>query len=116
MDETERARLAMDLSRQAHPWPSFIGQMVGGFIAVLVLSILFEKLIFQRVMDDPVKGKLGSVIAAWLAAGAIGGFGMADGGPYQWFAFVIYAFPAMGLACLAHRRGVKLRDEADTLD
>ena len=110
MNQTDHARLAMELSRQAHPWPSFIGQMVGGLVIILILSKIWEKVLFQRVMDDPVKGKVGSVIAGWLTAGAIGGFGMADGGPYQWFAFTIYAIPAILVGFYAHWRGVKLRD------
>lgn len=113
MNGTEQARLAMTLSRDAHPWSAFIGQMIGGFIAVLLLSMIWEKLVFQKIMDDPVKGKVWSVVAGWVTAGAIAGFGMANGGPYRWFAFVIYAFPAILLGALAWRRGVKLRDAAD---
>lgn len=111
MNETERARLVMELSRDANPWSFSIGGLIGGLIAVYLVSKLWEKLLFQRVMDDPVKGKLASVFAGWLTASAIAGFGMADGGPYRWFAFVLYGVPAILIAVLAHRSGMKLREQ-----
>jgi len=113
MNETERARIAMDLARDAHPWSFSIGGLVGGLFAVYLMSKLWEKLLFQRVMDDPVAGKLSSVGAGWLTASAIAGFGMADGGPYRWFAFVLYAVPAILIGAFAHRSGMKLREQAD---
>lgn len=88
-----------------------IGTFVGGLLAILMLSIAWEKALFQRVMDDPVNGKLAAVLAAWLTASAIAGFGMANDGPYYWQAFLEYALPALAVGFLAWRRGEKLREE-----
>jgi hypothetical protein len=88
-----------------------VGQFVGGLIAVYLLTLLWEFLLFKRVLDDPVTGKMSSVTAAWLTAGTLGGFGMADGGPYAWQAFLIYLFPALVVGGFAYRRGMKLREE-----
>jgi hypothetical protein len=91
----------------------FIGMLVGGFVIQLLLSVLWERLLFSKIYDDPVKGKLSSVVAAWLTCGTLAGFGMADGGPFAWYAFVIYLLPALLLAVLGYRRGIRLREEAE---
>lgn len=44
--------------------PAIIGMLVGSFLAIIALSMILEFAIFKRVMDDPVKGKVGSVVAA----------------------------------------------------
>ncbi|MES2443473.1 MAG: hypothetical protein V4574_11645 [Pseudomonadota bacterium] len=93
--------------------PVLIGQFVGGLIAIYLLSLLWEFLLFKRVLDDPVKGKLSSVAVAWLTAGTLGGFGFADGGPYAWQAFGIYFVPALIVGGFAYRSGLKLREDAD---
>ena len=42
---------------------ALLGQMVGGVIGVYIMAVLWESLLFKRVMDDPVKGKFTSAIA-----------------------------------------------------
>jgi len=96
-----------------HPVAYSLGSLIGSFIIVSLLSYLWERFLFQKVMDDPVKGKLASVGAAWLTAGVIGGFGFANGGPYAWVAFGFYGVPAAVLAVFAYFRGLKLRSEQD---
>ncbi len=86
-----------------------MGELVGGFAGVLLLSILWEKLATRRLTSDPLYRKLLAVLAAWLTAGAIGGWGFANGGPYRWDAFVIYALPAVLVGALAIYSGLKLR-------
>lgn len=90
-----------------------IGGFVGGLLLITILAIIVEKLIFQRFLDDPVAGKLWSVTVGWLMASTLAGFGMADGGPYYWFAFVVYALPAIPVGLYFHRRGVALREDID---
>lgn len=88
-----------------------LGAFVGGLMGVLLLSLIWEKLLFKRVTDDPLIGKVGSVAAAWLTAGTIGGWGLADGGEYQWRAFGVYFFPALVIGALAVRAGLRSRRE-----
>ncbi|MBA16624.1 MAG: hypothetical protein CMN73_09760 [Sphingomonas sp.] len=90
-----------------------IGSIVGSLIAIYLLAALWEWLLFKRVLDDPLMGKLLSVGAAWLTSGVLGGFGMADRGPYYWPAFLIYAPAAAILALFAYRRGMQLREEIE---
>ena len=90
-----------------------IGGLIGGFLAMYVLSLLWEWALFKRINDDPVTGKLSAVAAAWLSGSALAGFGMANGEPYAWFAFSIYLIPAILVGFLFYRRGMKLRDETE---
>lgn len=90
-----------------------IGSLVGGLILIYLLSKVWEWALFKRVMDEPTSGKLASVVAAWATAGTIGGFGMADGGPYAWWAFAIYLLPALFVGVFAYRAGAKLSVEQD---
>jgi hypothetical protein len=89
---------------------SLLGQLTGGFVAILALAFLWEKLLFQRVLDDPVAGKLSSVIAAWVSAGILAGFGSADGGPFVWSAGLVFLIPALIVAAMAYRRGKAIRE------
>jgi len=88
-----------------------IGTLIGGTIGVYLLYAVWEFVLFKRVMDDPVNGKLGAVVAAYFTASFIAGFGMADGGPFAWYAFALYLIPALIVGALAYQRGSKLRAE-----
>lgn len=93
---------------------SWIGSILGGFLLIYILQMAWEMALFMRVCNDPLKGKIGSVLAAYLTAGTIAGFGMADGGPYAWHAFSndAYWIPALIIGVFAIFRGLKLRAEA----
>jgi hypothetical protein len=91
----------------------FIGGLIGGLIGIYLVASLWEWALFKRIVDDPVVGKVGAVIAGWLTAGTLGGFGMADGGSYAWQAFGIYAIPAMIVGVFFYRRGMKIRADGD---
>jgi len=95
---------------------AYIAFFAGSLMAVFILAWVFEKILFQRIFDDPVKGKTVSVAAAWLVTGTIGGFGFADGGPYFWPAFLAYLPAAIVLGLLAYRRGLRIRKENETAD
>lgn len=88
----------------------FIGQVVGGIIGIFLLYALLEWIIFQRVLDDPVKGKLGATLAAYLVGSTLGGLGGANGGPFYWNAFADYAIPAIIVGFLALWHGKRLRE------
>lgn len=94
-----------------HPIAASVGGFFGGIVAVMIASKVWEKLLFQRVFDDPIKGKLSSVLAGWLTAGIIGGFGYADDGQYAWWAFAFYLFPAILVGVWFYHKGKKLREE-----
>ncbi len=91
---------------------SNIGLLLGSFGAVLVMAWVLEKLLWQRVCDDPLAGKLLSVLSGWLVVSTLAGWGFANGGPYYWGAFIQYAIPTPIVAFLAYRRGMTLRNDA----
>jgi hypothetical protein len=92
-----------------------LGALFGGLIAIYLLAVLWEWALFKRVLDDPLKGTLLSVTAGWLTSGTLAGFGMADGGTFQWAAFLAYAPAALIIGFFAYRRGQSLREHL-TLD
>lgn len=67
-----------------------IGQMVGGTLAVYLLSKLVEWLVIKRVMDDAIKGGFVSVSIGYLLAAVIYGFGETNGGPWVPTGFLLY--------------------------
>lgn len=89
--------------------PAIIGLLVGSFLAVVTLSMILEFAIFKRVMDDPVKGKVGSVLAALVLIEII----------YAWSSHARPIYP-IGAGCyflaavvwgtIAYSRGVKARE------
>ena len=74
-----------------------MGFIVGGLIAISVLM-----LIWRWVLRRWLSGVLLPIVAtaaAFATATLIGGFGLADGGPPQfWLAFVNYLIPAIVVA------------------
>lgn len=96
--------------------PHMIGSLVGGFLITMLLAILTENLVWQRVCDDPLAGKLLSVLSGWLTVGTLAGWGLAEGGPYYWGAFVDSSVPALPVALFAYWRGMKLRAAAAAED
>lgn len=95
---------------------NFLGETLGGMIGIFLLSALVEWAVCKRVFDDPVKGKLTSVLVAFLLASIGAGYGQANGGPYQWGAFADYVTPALIIGCFAYYSGRRLKEkiEADS--
>ncbi len=87
-----------------------IGGLVGGLLLITILALALEWAIFKRLFDDPVKGKLSSVFAAWLLAGLIAGFGMAEGGQFETMAFLVYLLPAIIIGIWFYKKGDDLRE------
>lgn len=87
------------------------GFFIGTVLLIYVLSWAVERLACQRLFDDPLKGKIVSVAGAWLIAGTIAGFGMADGGPFRWIAYPNYLPAALLLGAIGWRRGMQLRHD-----
>lgn len=93
-----------------------IGLLFGGILGLYLLAALWEFLLYKRVMNDPLKGKMLSVVTAWITASGIAGFGFADGELFRWDAFGLYAVPSILLGLLAYHRGQKLRDAMEMDD
>lgn len=96
----------MDISTYA-----LLGQLAGGTFAVFLLYALWEFLLFKRIIDDPVKGKFGAVIAAYLTASLLYGLLGANGRAFNPSGFGFYLFGAAIVGFFAVKRGMRLRDE-----
>ncbi len=87
-----------------------MGELIGGVVGVFILYAVWEFLLFKRVFDDPMKGKMASVIAAYLSASILYGFGSANGGPFNQGGFLVYSLGAFVVAIIAYRRANKIRE------
>jgi len=85
---------------------------VGAVLAIFVLSWMWE-ILFARVMDDPVQGKLASVGAAYLTASLLYGLGITDGRSFNPMGFAYYLAGAIPVALYSVYRGRKVREMAD---
>ncbi len=81
-----------------------VGQIIGGALAVGLLTLLIEWAVVKRVMDNPVAGAVASTVAAYLVAVIVSGFGLADGGGWESAGIVIYAPGAILVGILMWRR------------
>ena len=90
--------------------PVLIGQMTGGLLAVIVLSMLLEAALFRNLFDDPVMGKGFSVFAAWILASIIWGLNSAGWQGINPNGFWIYGIPAVPVLAWYIYRGFKLRN------
>jgi uncharacterized membrane protein len=88
-----------------HSTASTLGSIVGGFINIILLSLIWEKLLLRRLISNNIILNLASVALAWIAAGILGGFGLAVDRTFTWSAFGLYLIPALVVAVLAFFRG-----------
>jgi hypothetical protein len=95
---------------------ALLGAFVGGLFIVYVFQLLWEFALFKRVLDDPVKGKIGSTAAAYVTICIIFGFLTARGGPFVPNGFLIYLPPAIVIGAIGAWRGFVLRGRAERLD
>lgn len=87
-----------------------MGGLIGGIVGVYILQLIWEKLVFMRLADDPLKGKMGSTIAAYISAVTISGFGIANGGPWSPVGFITYLPGLLVVGAYSWNRGSKLRN------
>lgn len=91
-----------------------LGMVIGGVVAVYLLSLLLEWAIFKRVTDNAGIGIPASVAAASILGIIIYGFGSADGGPWNpWPGGVAYIVAGFIVAPLRIRSYHKKRDSFD---
>lgn len=88
-----------------------IGTILGAIFAIFVLRFFWEFVVFKRVMDDPVNGKIASIIAAYLTAAILSGFLRAGDGVFDTQGLYTYFIGAIVVGFFAIRRGFKLRDQ-----
>ncbi|WP_292927476.1 hypothetical protein [Novosphingobium sp. PASSN1] len=93
-----------------------ISSLVGGIVGIYVLQQILEWLIFKRIFNDPLKGKVGSTLAAYFCASIIYGFTTARGGPWRPDGFFLYFLGMLVVGFFATKRGLKLRDTIDSDD
>ena len=86
-----------------HPISSGIGAFVGGVVAILLLSLLYEWLLRSRI-HRLVARHMVAVALAWVTAGLLGGFGFARTGGFTFIAFQIYLLPALLVVLLFYLR------------
>jgi Ca2+/Na+ antiporter len=67
---------------------AFMGEMVGGAIAILLLSFVIESLIFKS--EEPSQRAIKTCGLALIIASVLAGFGKADGGSFVWTAGISY--------------------------
>ena len=64
------------------------GAFIGGMIGAAVFGWVVERFAFR---DLPPTERAGWTIGlAWLLTGTLAGFGLADGGSFQWIAYPVY--------------------------
>jgi hypothetical protein len=98
-----------------HPIASLIGGIVGGIIPIILLAILFEKIAFSMVFDDPVMGKGFSVLTAWIAASTIYGLLSSRGG-FEPRGFLMYGGSAIIVGAFFIHKGFRLREMQEELE
>jgi hypothetical protein len=86
-----------------------IASLIGGTFAVLFAYVILESLIFKRISDDPVAGKLSAVGAAWVVVSIVYGFTTARETGFNPAGFITYLPGAMLVAIYAYRRGLRVR-------
>lgn len=91
-----------------------IGMLVGGVVGMFLLYSIWEFVLFRRIFSDPVKNKFSAAIAAYLTGATFAGLGNADGGSFDWSAYLQYLIPALIVGGLAVRRAIKLRSNMNT--
>ena len=97
---------------------SILVLIIISLVALLVMwawASLLEWLIFQRVFDDPVKGKLTSVAVAWLTTIFSYDWISGNGASFDFAGMKFTAIPAVIVALSGLYRGLKLRRKAKEL-
>jgi hypothetical protein len=92
-----------------------MGQIIGAVLAILLISMALEWVLVSRIMDDPVHGKIVSILSAWIVAGGL----YAYSGHQPGTGFMLYGIGALIVMPFAIWRGLKLRDvpeEGDVVD
>jgi len=87
--------------------------LIGGAILLLVLTIVWDKLLFARFRGDPVLGKLGATGAAWVTCTLLLAWGgRAAGASFARAALVAaiaLLLPAVAVAVVGYRQAKALR-------
>lgn len=83
--------------------------ILGGGCFIALFAMLFEKIIFSNIFDDPVMGKGFSVFVAWLTASAAFGLLTAGFRGFNPGGFLPFLIPAVLVGAWYIRDGFRLR-------
>jgi hypothetical protein len=89
-----------------------IGRFIGALVGVYIFSQIAEWLIFKRVFNDPIKGKVTSVAAIYLLGALSFDYRAGQSGREELSGFIYYLPAALIVGFFAVRRGLKLREQA----
>ena len=89
-----------------------MGALVGGILAVFLLSMFLESMIFERALDSPRKGIPASIATAVLLAIVLYGFGNANGEGWNPFPGAISYVIAGGILYVIEMYRLRKREEA----
>jgi peptidoglycan/LPS O-acetylase OafA/YrhL len=78
-----------------------VGAAVGGLIIVGLIALALSRTAFKS--QRPMMRAALCAGIAWLIASVIAGFGMADGGPYAYWASAYYVIPTLIVFALLAR-------------
>ena len=81
-----------------------------GLLLLTLAAIFWEKLLFSRLLDDPLVGKALSVVAAWLTCGLAVDL-LFGAGSLGWRPFVLWLIPGAPVALWFLYRGYRLRQD-----
>ncbi|WP_395327394.1 hypothetical protein WBP06_10950 [Novosphingobium sp. BL-8H] len=93
-----------------------LASMAGGLLGIYLMQGIWEFVLFKRVLDDPVKGKIGSSIAGYLSTCISYGFTDPDGSSFAASGFLIYLLPGILVGLYEYRRGLRLRDRMTNVE
>lgn len=89
--------------------PYLIGSLVGGMLGVYIMYCLWEWALFKRIANDPMIGKLASVVAAYLTAGILFGFMEHFDGSFEPSGLIVYLPGALITFVIAYRSALRVR-------
>lgn len=84
-----------------------IGTILGSTFAIYVLYAIWEFALFSRIMDDPVKGKTASLMAAFVTANVLT---LLLWGSFSTLGVIGDVIGAAVVGFFGIRRGIILRD------
>ncbi|MCB2086116.1 MAG: hypothetical protein H6920_08920 [Sphingomonadaceae bacterium] len=80
-----------------------------GTLGLVFFYLIWDLAFFSRIEDDPVKGKIGATIAAYLTFSVLTGFLGRGDAAFDPSAFLYALVPAVIVGFFAWRKGMKLR-------
>jgi len=90
--------------------------ILGGGAFIALFAMIFEKVLFSTVFDDPVMGKGFSVFCGYLAVSTFFGLLTTGFSGFNPYGFGPFAIPAVIVAAWFIRQGFRLRGMQEELE